>query len=72
MMCFASGTLASQYGRCGYRRITALLQRAGWQVGKDRVERIWRREGAEGSTEADHKKQPIGGAGARVTCAAIQ
>ena len=34
--------LASQYGRYGYRRITALLQRAGWQVGKDRVERIWR------------------------------
>jgi putative transposase len=37
--------LASQYGRYGYRRITALLQRAGWRVGKDRVERIWRREG---------------------------
>ena len=51
--------LASQYGRYGYRRITALLVRAGWKVGKDRVERIshptdedlsvgtsvWRREG---------------------------
>ena len=37
--------LASEYGRYGYRRITALLQRAGWQVGKDRVQRIWRREG---------------------------
>ena len=36
---------ASQYGRHGYRRITALLKRAGWRVGKDRVERIWRREG---------------------------
>ena len=24
---------------------TALLRRAGWQVGKDRVQRIWRREG---------------------------
>jgi hypothetical protein len=24
---------------------SALLQRSGWQVGKDRVERIWRREG---------------------------
>jgi putative transposase len=33
-------TLASQYGRYGYRRITALLKRAGWQVGKDWVERI--------------------------------
>jgi putative transposase len=37
--------LASQYGRYGYRRITALLRAAGWQVSKDRVERIWRREG---------------------------
>jgi hypothetical protein len=32
--------LASEYGRYGYRRITALLQRAGWQVGKDLVQRI--------------------------------
>ena len=37
--------LASQYGRYGYRRITAVLQRAGWNVGRDRVQRIWRREG---------------------------
>ena len=37
--------LATQYGRYGYRRVTALLKRDGWQVGKDRVERIWRREG---------------------------
>jgi putative transposase len=26
-------TLASEYGRYGYRRITALLQCAGWHVG---------------------------------------
>jgi putative transposase len=38
-------TLASEYGRYGYRRITALLRMAGWQVGKDRVRRIWQREG---------------------------
>jgi putative transposase len=38
-------TLASGHARYGYRRITALLQEAGWQVGKDRVQRIWRREG---------------------------
>ena len=38
-------TLAAQYGRYGYRRITALLQSSGWPVGKDRVQRIWRREG---------------------------
>lgn len=37
--------LASQYGRYGYRRITALLRRAGWPVNHKRVERIWRREG---------------------------
>jgi transposase InsO family protein len=37
--------LASEYGRYGYRRITALLQAKGWLIGKDRVQRIWRREG---------------------------
>jgi putative transposase len=37
--------LASEYGRYGYRRITALLQRDGWHVGRDGVQRIWRREG---------------------------
>ena len=37
--------LAKQYGRYGYRRITALLRTAGWAVNKKRVERIWRREG---------------------------
>jgi transposase InsO family protein len=37
--------LAKRYGRYGYRRITALLRRAGWHVNAKRVERIWRREG---------------------------
>jgi len=37
--------LASEYGRYGYRRVTALLIRQGWQVNHKRVERIWRREG---------------------------
>jgi len=37
--------LASEYGRYGYRRITVELRKAGWRVGKDRVQRIWRREG---------------------------
>jgi putative transposase len=37
--------LASEYGRYGYRRVTAPLRADGWQVGKDRVQRIWRREG---------------------------
>ena len=38
-------SLAGQYGRYGYRRITALLNEQGWFVGRDRVQRIWRREG---------------------------
>lgn len=37
--------LASQYGRYGYRRITALLHVEGWRVNHKRVERIWREEG---------------------------
>ena len=37
--------LAEQYGRYGYRRITALLRSSGWVVNAKRVERIWRREG---------------------------
>jgi putative transposase len=36
---------ARQYGRYGYRRVTALLKEAGWAVNRKRVERIWRREG---------------------------
>ena len=45
--------LASEYGRYGYRRITALLRTEGWHVNHKRVERIWRREGLKVP-----KKQP--------------
>ncbi len=38
-------TMACQYGRYGYRRITALLRSDGWRVNHKRVERIWRQEG---------------------------
>ena len=37
--------LAHEYGRYGYRRITALLHQEGWRVNHKRVERIWRQEG---------------------------
>ena len=49
-------SLASQYGRYGYRRITSLLADAGWQVGCDRVQRIWRREGLK----VPRKQRPRG------------
>jgi putative transposase len=48
--------LASQYGRCGYRRITALLRNAGWRIGRERVQRIWRREGLK----VPQKQRPRG------------
>ncbi len=37
--------LAHEYGRYGYRRITALLHQEGWRVNHTRVERVWRQEG---------------------------
>jgi transposase InsO family protein len=47
-------TLATKYGRYGYRRITALLNnQMGWRVNHKRVERIWRKEGLKVP-----KKQP--------------
>ena len=36
---------AEQYGRYGYRRITAMLRAEGWRVNHKRVARIWRAEG---------------------------
>jgi putative transposase len=48
--------LASEYGRYGYRRITVKLREAGWQVGTDRVQRIWRREGLK----VPQKQRPRG------------
>ena len=38
-------SLACQYGRYGYRRITVLLRWNGWLVNHKRVERIWHQEG---------------------------
>ncbi|MFC7738914.1 IS3 family transposase [Roseomonas sp. GCM10028921] len=37
--------LAAEYGRYGYRRITATLRAGGWRVNAKRVQRIWPREG---------------------------
>jgi len=45
--------LATQYGRYGYRQVTDLLRQEGWDVGRERVYAIWRREGLQVS-----QKQP--------------
>ena len=37
--------LAGRFGRYGYKRITGLLQMAGWTVNQKRVQRIWRAQG---------------------------
>ncbi|MBA7705667.1 IS3 family transposase ISNha4 [subsurface metagenome] len=37
--------LAIRHSRYGYRRITVLLRRGGWQVNRKRVHRIWKSEG---------------------------
>ena len=37
--------LSKEYGRYGYKRITALLRQDGWRVNHKRVYRIWREEG---------------------------
>ncbi len=39
--------LAQAYGRYGYRTVTELVRREGWDVGKDRVYTIWREEGLQ-------------------------
>ena len=38
-------SLAQEHPRYGYRRMTALLRREGWEVNRKRVQRLWRREG---------------------------
>ena len=44
-------SLASKFGRYGYRRITAMLRNEGWRVNHKRVERIWRQEGLKVSAQ---------------------
>jgi transposase InsO family protein len=49
--------LATEYGRYGYRRITALLQEEGFQVNHKRVERLWRREGLKVPTKQPKRRR---------------
>ncbi len=39
--------LAAQYGRYGYRQVTALMRNRGFVINHKRVERIWRQEGLQ-------------------------
>ena len=49
--------LATQYGRYGYRRITAMLKSENWMVNHKRVERIWRREGLKVPAKQPKRKR---------------
>jgi putative transposase len=49
--------MASEYGRYGYRRITALLRAEGWWVNHKRVERIWRQEGLKAPAKQPKRRR---------------
>lgn len=49
--------LASEYGRYGYRRITAMLRQRGWSVNHKRIERLWRREGLKVPSKQPSRKR---------------
>ena len=49
--------LASEYGRYGYRRVTAMLQEEGFRVNHKRVERLWRREGLKVPTKQPKRRR---------------
>ena len=60
--------LATRFGRYGYRRITALLRHAGWDVNHKRVERVWRRDGLKVPVRAAQERPAV--AERRVMCQA--
>jgi putative transposase len=39
--------LAKQFGRYGYRKVTALLRIEGWRVNHKKIERLWGEEGLQ-------------------------
>ncbi|GDY23854.1 transposase [Verrucomicrobiota bacterium] len=51
--------LSRAHPRYGYRRITALLRRAGWCVNRKRVQRLWRQEGLK-VPPSRHKRRALG------------
>jgi transposase InsO family protein len=53
---------AGKHPRYGYRRIHALLVRAGWRVNRKRVQRLWRAEGLKVPLR-QRKRRRLGGSG---------
>ena len=51
--------LATQYGRYGYRRVTAILRGEGWKVNPKRVERLWRQEGLKVPSRQPKTKETV-------------
>lgn len=51
--------LAGTRVRYGYRRLTVLLKREGWQVGTKRVYRIYKQEGLEVRTQRRKKRAAL-------------
>lgn len=49
--------LAIQYGRYGYRRITAMLRIKGWKINHKRIERLWRKEGLKVPTKQPKRRR---------------
>ena len=64
--------LASDYGRYGYRRVTALLRREGWTVNHKRVERLWRQEGLKVPQKQPKRKRLWLGDGSCVLALSLQ
>ena len=50
---------AGLYGCYVYRRVVAMLIDAGWHLSDKQVERLWRREGAQGSYELTNEKSAL-------------
>jgi transposase InsO family protein len=51
--------LVGEHPRYGYRRIWALLRKAGWTVNRKRIYRLWRQEGLK-VPQKQHKKRRLG------------
>jgi transposase InsO family protein len=58
--------LAQEHKRYGYRRITRLLRREGWQVNHKKVHRLWRLEGLK-VPKKRKKKRIYGTSSASIT-----